>query len=121
MNNGCYGLTKGQDSATADRGSTSKKGAPNLFESIDLCELAIQLGAGFVARGFSGDKQQLVPLLKAAMSHEGFSLVDVISPLCYLQQHYNINKELSVCPKPCRGHGHTGLYPAAPGDHHRKH
>lgn len=80
MNNGCYGLTKGQDSATADRGSTSKKGAPNLFESIDLCELAIQLGAGFVARGFSGDKQQLVPLLKAAMSHKGFSLVDVISP-----------------------------------------
>jgi 2-oxoglutarate ferredoxin oxidoreductase subunit beta len=80
MNNGCYGLTKGQDSATADKGSTSKKGAPNPFESIDLCELAIQLGAGFVARGFSGDKNQLVPLLKAAISHKGFSLVDVISP-----------------------------------------
>jgi 2-oxoglutarate/2-oxoacid ferredoxin oxidoreductase subunit beta len=80
MNNGCYGLTKGQDSATADRGSASKKGTPNPFESIDLCELAIQLGAGFVARGFSGDKHQLVPLLKAAMSHKGFSLVDVISP-----------------------------------------
>jgi 2-oxoglutarate/2-oxoacid ferredoxin oxidoreductase subunit beta len=80
MNNGCYGLTKGQDSATADRGSAGKKGTPNPFESIDLCELAIQLGAGFVARGFSGDKQQLVPLLKAAMSHKGFSLVDVISP-----------------------------------------
>ena len=80
MNNGCYGLTKGQDSATADKGSASKKGAPNPFESIDLCQLAIQLGAGFVARGFSGDKAQLVPLLKAAISHKGFSLVDVISP-----------------------------------------
>jgi 2-oxoglutarate ferredoxin oxidoreductase subunit beta len=80
MNNGCYGLTKGQDSATSDRGSASKKGAPNPFESIDLCELAIQLGSGFVARSFSGDKEQLVPILKAALSHEGFSLVDVISP-----------------------------------------
>ncbi len=80
MNNGCYGLTKGQDSATADKGSASKKGLPNPFESIDLCELAIQLGSGFVARGFSGDKEQLVPLLKAAMTHKGFSLVDVISP-----------------------------------------
>lgn len=80
MNNGCYGLTKGQDSATADKGSAGKKGAPNPFESIDLCQLAIQLGSGFVARGFSGDKTQLVPLLKAAISHKGFSLVDVISP-----------------------------------------
>ena len=80
MNNGCYGLTKGQDSATADKGSASRKGQPNPFESIDLCELAIALGAGFVARGFSGDKAQLVPLLKAAMSYKGFALVDVISP-----------------------------------------
>ncbi len=80
MNNGCYGLTKGQDSATTDRGSAGKKGVPNPFESIDLCELAIQTGATFVARSFSGDKQQLVPLLKAAINHKGFSLVDVISP-----------------------------------------
>lgn len=80
MNNGCYGLTKGQDSATADKGSASRKGHPNQFESIDLCELAIQLGAGFVARGFSGDKEQLVPLLKVAIKHKGFALVDVISP-----------------------------------------
>ncbi len=80
MNNGCYGLTKGQDSATADKGSAGKKGAPNPFESIDLCEMALQLGAGFVARGFSGDKQQLVPLLKAAIAHKGFALIDVISP-----------------------------------------
>ena len=80
MNNGCYGLTKGQDSATADRGSAGKKGKPNPFESIDLCELAIQLGASFVARGFSGDKRQLVPLLKAAFHHNGLAFVDVISP-----------------------------------------
>ncbi len=80
MNNGCYGLTKGQDSATADKGSAGKKGTPNSFESIDLCELALQLGAGFVARGFSGDKQHLVPLLKAAIAHKGFALIDAISP-----------------------------------------
>ena len=80
MNNGCYGLTKGQDSATADKGSRSRKGAAVSFESIDLCELAIQLGAGFVARGFSGDKKQLVPMLKAAISHRGLAFVDVISP-----------------------------------------
>lgn len=80
MNNGCYGLTKGQDSATADKGSTSRKGAPNLLESIDLCEIAIQMGASFVARGFSGDKQQLIPLIKAAIGHKGTAVIDVISP-----------------------------------------
>jgi 2-oxoglutarate ferredoxin oxidoreductase subunit beta len=80
MNNGCYGLTKGQDSATADKGSASKKGDPNLFNSIDLCSMALQLGATFVARSFSGDKAQLVPLIKAAMTHRGFALIDVVSP-----------------------------------------
>lgn len=80
MNNGCYGLTKGQDSATADKGSASRKGAPSPYEPIDLCELAISLGASFVARGFAGDKDQLVPLLKAAISHNGLSFIDVISP-----------------------------------------
>lgn len=80
MNNGCYGLTKGQDSATADEGSASKKGDPNPFGAIDLPGLALQLGATFVARSFSGDKEQLVPLIKAAMSHRGFALIDVISP-----------------------------------------
>ncbi len=79
-NNGCYGLTKGQDSATADVGSMSKKGEPNPFESIDLASLALQLGATFVARSFSGDKEQLVPLIKAAISHRGFAFIDVISP-----------------------------------------
>jgi 2-oxoglutarate ferredoxin oxidoreductase subunit beta len=80
MNNGCYGLTKGQDSATADEGSASKKGDPNLYSAIDLCGLALQMGATFVARSFSGDKTQLVPLIKAAMTHRGFALIDVVSP-----------------------------------------
>jgi 2-oxoglutarate ferredoxin oxidoreductase subunit beta len=80
MNNGCYGLTKGQDSATADKGSASKKGTPNPYSSIDLCELAIELGASYVARGFSGDKQQLVPLIKGAFAHNGLAFIDVISP-----------------------------------------
>ena len=80
MNNGCYGLTKGQDSATADEGSASKKGAANPFSAIDLCATALQFGASFVARSFSGDREQLVPLIKAAISHRGFALIDVISP-----------------------------------------
>ena len=80
MNNGCYGLTKGQDSATADAGSKNKSGSVNPFEAIDLAGLAIELGATFVAQSFSGDKEQLVPLLKAAMRHEGFSFINVISP-----------------------------------------
>ncbi len=79
-NNGCYGLTKGQDSATADAGSKSKKGDANPFEAIDLAAMALQLGASFVARSFSGDKEQLIPLLKAAISHPGFAFIDVISP-----------------------------------------
>ena len=80
MNNGCYGLTKGQDSATSDEGSVSKKGDENKFDSIDLTAIALQLGATFIARSFSGDKDQLIPLIKAAMSHRGFALVDVVSP-----------------------------------------
>jgi len=80
MNNGCYGLTKGQDSATADAGSRSKAGSVNLFEAIDLASLAIELGATFVAQSFSGDRTQLVPLLKAAMLHSGFAFLNVISP-----------------------------------------
>jgi 2-oxoglutarate ferredoxin oxidoreductase subunit beta len=80
MNNGCYGLTKGQDSATADSGSKNKSGNVNLFESIDLAGLALELGAGFVAQSFSGDKTQLVPLIKAAIKHNGFAFINVISP-----------------------------------------
>ena len=80
MNNGCYGLTKGQDSATTDAGSASKSGNANPFESIDLCGTALQVGATFVSRSFSGDRDQLVPLIKAAITHKGFALIDVISP-----------------------------------------
>lgn len=80
MNNGCYGLTKGQDSATADVGSISKAGVPNMYAAIDMAGLALELGATFIARSFSGDKEQLIPMIKAAMSHPGFALIDVISP-----------------------------------------
>src|ERR1041384_6494905 len=80
MNNGCYGLTKGQDPATAEAGPKTKAGSVNLFEAIGLASLAIELGATFVAQSFSGDKDQLVPLLKAAMSHPGFAFINVISP-----------------------------------------
>jgi 2-oxoglutarate ferredoxin oxidoreductase subunit beta len=80
MNNGCYGLTKGQDSATADVGSVNKSGVENQFNAIDLAALALELGAPFVARSFSGDKCQLIPLIKAAFAHNGFALIDVVSP-----------------------------------------
>ena len=73
-------MTKGQDSATVDHGSKNKAGHINLFESIDLASLAIELGATFVAQSFSGDKEQLIPLIKAAMSHSGFAFLNVISP-----------------------------------------
>src|ERR1700731_3931907 len=79
-NNGVYGLTKGQFSATADAGSTSKKGIGNNDEPIDLISLAILLGATYVARGFSGDKPQLVPLIKGALRHRGIAFLDRISP-----------------------------------------
>lgn len=80
MNNGCYGLTKGQDSATADEGSKSKSGNVNPFQAIDLASMAVELGATFVGQSFSGDKTQLVPLIKAAMHHRGFAFLNVISP-----------------------------------------
>jgi len=80
MNNGCYGLTKGQDSATADFGSISKAGESNPYQGIDLAGLALELNATFVGRSFSGDKTQLVPMIKAAMAHPGFAFLDVISP-----------------------------------------
>ncbi len=79
-NNGVYGLTKGQYSATADVGSKKKKGTTNETQPIDLCAMAINLGCSFVARSFSGSKKQLTAIIKAAMSHKGFALIDVISP-----------------------------------------
>ncbi len=111
MNNGCYGLTKGQDSATADAGSKSKAGSVNLFEAIDLSSLAIELGATFVGQSFSGDKEQLVPLLKAAMKHKGFAFLNVISPCVtfnnnagstksydYVREHVQITGTMDFAP-----------------------
>jgi 2-oxoglutarate ferredoxin oxidoreductase subunit beta len=86
-NNGVYGLTKGQFSATADKGSKSKRGAINSDEPIDLVLLALALGATFVARGFSGDKVQLVPLIKAAVAHRGAAFIDVVSPCVAFNNH----------------------------------
>ena len=91
-NNVTYGLTKGQFSATNDLESKSKYGDDNLFPSIDLPSMAIQLGASFVARSFSGDKDQLVPLLKAALSHKGFSFLDIISPCVTFNNHNTSTK-----------------------------
>lgn len=102
-NNGTYGLTKGQFSATNDKGSTSKKGVPNLYEPIDLAMMAIQIGATFVARSFSGDKEQLVPLLKAALKHEGFAFLDVISPCVAFNNHNGSTKSYAYV----RGHTAT--------------
>ena len=91
-NNGTYGLTKGQFSATNDLGSKSKYGDDNLFPAIDLPSMAIQLGASVVARSFYGDREQLVPLIKAAMSHKGFALLDVISPCVTFNNHNSSTK-----------------------------
>lgn len=112
MNNGCYGLTKGQDSATADFGSVNKTGHMNEFAAIDLVSLAMGMGASFVARSFSGDKHQLVPLIKAAMSHHGFALLDVISPCVtfnnnqgstksydYVREHISATSEFDFVPE----------------------
>lgn len=86
-NNGVYGLTKGQFSATADLGSKSKKGVTNTDSPLDMVGMALQLGASFVARGFSGDKPQLVPLIKAAIKHKGAAFLDVISPCVAFNNH----------------------------------
>ncbi len=85
--NGVYGLTKGQFSATADRGSKSKKGVVNSDAPVDLVGIALQLGATYVARSFSGDKEQLVPLIKGAMTHGGAAFIDIISPCVTFNNH----------------------------------
>ena len=91
-NNGVYGLTKGQFSATADKGSKSKRGVVNSDEPIDMVGLALQLGATFVARSFSGDKPQLVPLIKAAIEHKGAAFIDVVSPCVAFNNHSGSTK-----------------------------
>jgi 2-oxoglutarate/2-oxoacid ferredoxin oxidoreductase subunit beta len=91
-NNGVYGLTKGQLSATADSGAHSKTGAVNPFAPIDLCGLALELGATFVARSFSGDHKQMLPLIKAALSHKGTAIIDVLSPCVTFNEHEGSTK-----------------------------
>jgi 2-oxoglutarate/2-oxoacid ferredoxin oxidoreductase subunit beta len=94
-NNGCYGLTKGQLSPTADVGSTLKNGVMNDLPAIDLCAIAIELGATFVARSFSGDKKQLQSLLKAAIGHRGTVMLDVLSPCVTFNDHEGSTKSYS--------------------------
>jgi 2-oxoglutarate ferredoxin oxidoreductase subunit beta len=109
--NGCYGLTKGQFSATADLGSVLKNGVVNDLPAIDTCALAIQLGATYVARSFSGDKKQLVALLQGAIAHRGTVMLDVISPCvtfndhegstksyAYVKEHEEVLEEVSFVP-----------------------
>ena len=91
-NNGVYGLTKGQFSASADVGTRAKKGETNLQPPIDPVLLALDLGATFVARGFSGDKRQLVPLIEAGLKHRGFALIDVLSPCVTFNDHEGSTK-----------------------------
>lgn len=91
-NNGVYGLTKGQFSATADFGSKAKSGAINPYASIDLCALALEMGCTFVARSFSGDAKQLVPLLNLAIRHNGTAFIDVISPCITYANHEGSTK-----------------------------
>ncbi|MBV8516446.1 MAG: 2-oxoacid:ferredoxin oxidoreductase subunit beta [Acidobacteria bacterium] len=91
-NNGVYGLTKGQFSATADEGSRLKTGVVNDLPPMDLCALAVELGCGFVARGFAGDPKQMVNILKAAIAHDGLSVIDVISPCVTFNNHDSSTK-----------------------------
>jgi 2-oxoglutarate ferredoxin oxidoreductase subunit beta len=90
--NGCYGLTKGQFSPTADVGSVLKNGVVNELPPIDTCMMAVQLGASFVARSFSGDKKQLLSILKASLSHRGTCMIDVISPCVTFNDHEGSTK-----------------------------
>ena len=91
-NNGVYGLTKGQFSATADAGSKSKRGVVNRDAPVDTVSLALQLGATYVARSFSGDKKQLVPLIKGAIAHRGAAFIDIVSPCVAFNNHEGSTK-----------------------------
>ena len=112
-NNGVYGLTKGQFSASADIGSTAKKGEVNNQPPIDPVQLAITLGVSFVARSFSGDKGQLVPLLQAAMHHQGFSLIDVISPCVTFNDHEGSTRSYAYTREHYEEMVHTDFVPPA--------
>jgi 2-oxoglutarate ferredoxin oxidoreductase subunit beta len=112
-NNGVYGLTKGQFSASADVGSAAKRGEVNQQPPIDPVQMAMALGGTFVARSFSGDKSQLVPLIKAGIRHEGFALIDVLSPCVTFNDHEASTKSYAYT----RGHRnrviHTDFIPPA--------
>jgi 2-oxoglutarate ferredoxin oxidoreductase subunit beta len=110
-NNGVYGLTKGQFSASSDLGSKSKKGEPNQEGPIDPVSLALALGATFVARSFSGDKEQLVPILKAGLKHRGFAFVDVLSPCVTFNDHEGSSKSYTFIRKSKREVVSTGFVP----------
>ncbi len=91
-NNGCYGLTKGQFSATADKGSVQKGGDVNQMKPIDICALAIEMGCGYVARSFSGDGKQMAALLKGAIAHRGTAVLDIVSPCVTFNNHEGSTK-----------------------------
>ncbi len=112
-NNGVYGLTKGQFSATAEKGAKLKSGAQNELQSIDLCSLAIELGCGFVGRSFAGDPKQLVALMKAAMSHNGTAVLDVVSPCVTFNNHEGSTKGYKYAKEheePLHELGYVGFY-----------
>jgi 2-oxoglutarate ferredoxin oxidoreductase subunit beta len=105
-NNGVYGLTKGQFSASADVGSTAKKGEANMQPPIDPVMTAITMGASFVGRSFSGDKEQLVPLIEAGLSHRGFAVIDIISPCVTFNDHEGSTKSYEFT----RQHYHPAIH-----------
>src|SRR5579864_7512353 len=105
-NNGVYGLTKGQFSASADIGTRAKKGETNVQPPIDPVLLAMTLGASFVARSFSGDKEQLVPLIQAGLNHRGFALIDVLSPCVTFNDHEGSTKSYAYT----REHYHEAVH-----------
>jgi 2-oxoglutarate ferredoxin oxidoreductase subunit beta len=113
-NNGVYGLTKGQFSASADVGSICKRGEANRMAPIDPVNLGLSLGATFIARSFSGDKEQLVPILKAALSHRGFALLDVISPCVTFNDHEGSTKSYLSTRKHLVKATETDFVPPAP-------
>jgi 2-oxoglutarate ferredoxin oxidoreductase subunit beta len=109
--NGVYGLTKGQFSATADLGAKLKNGVVNELPAIDICALAIQIGATFVGRSFSGDKKQLAAMLKAAIAHQGIVLLDVISPCVTFNDHEGSTKSYKYMQEHDDAVGEVGLVP----------
>ena len=109
--NGCYGLTKGQFSPTADLGSTLKNGVVNDLPPIDTCALAIELGASFVARSFSGDKKQLLAILKASLAHRGTAMIDVISPCVTFNDHEGSTKSYAYAKEHDEPSGEVNFVP----------